>query len=70
MAYSITVQYDPENQVFFTCESDIPGLNVETRSLDEFVEVALDLAPDLLPEEAVIAIDFHVAGLSRVPVAA
>ena len=70
MSHSVTAQYDGENEIYFVLESDITGLHVEARSLDEFVEIALDLAPDLLPGESVISIDFHVAGMPRVPVAA
>jgi hypothetical protein len=70
MAYSVTAQYDPGNHIYRTVESDIPGLNVETPSLDEFIAVVLDLAPDLLPGETVVDIAFHVVGISRVPVAA
>jgi hypothetical protein len=33
--------------------------------MDEFIEVVLDLAPDLVPGESVIDVEFHVAGLSR-----
>jgi Domain of unknown function (DUF1902) len=68
MIYNVTAQYDAENHIYRTLESDIPGLNVETPSLDGFIEVVLDVAPDLLPGGAtVIDIEFHVAGLSRVP---
>jgi hypothetical protein len=70
MSYNVTAQYDAENCVYRTLESDIPGLNVETQSMDEFIEVVLDVAPDLVPGEPVINVKFHVEGLSRVPVAA
>lgn len=70
MGYSVTAQYDAGNHIYRTVESDIPGLNVETQSLDEFIAVVLDLAPDLVPGETVIDVEFHVAGISRVPVAA
>jgi Domain of unknown function (DUF1902) len=70
MSYIVTAQYDGENHIYRTLKSDIPGLNVETPSMDAFIDVVLDLAPDLVPGESVIDIEFHVAGLSRVPVAA
>jgi hypothetical protein len=70
MSYNVTAQYDAEHGIYRTLTSDIPGLNVETSSMDAFIDVVLDVAPDLVPGESVIDIEFHVAGLSRVPVAA
>jgi hypothetical protein len=70
MSYNVTAQYDSEHHIYRTLASDIPGLNVETPSMDEFIEVVFDVAPDLVPGEPVIDVEFHVEGLSRVPVAA
>ena len=46
--YAIRVLWDQETGVWFVESSDIPGLNVETPSLDELVEVVRDAAPDLI----------------------
>ena len=40
--------------------SDIPGLNIEAGSVDEFVAIAHDLAPDLVGDHAAgSSIDFR-----------
>jgi hypothetical protein len=67
MAHTVTAQHDAENEIYFVSESDIKGLHVEAHSLDEFVEIALDLAPDLLPSEPVIDIEFLIAACPAWP---
>lgn len=39
---------DGDAGVWFVESSDLPGLNVEAATLDEFVEIVADLAPDLI----------------------
>ena len=48
MSYTVRVGYDAEEHVYFVLSSDIPGLNIETETFDEFMEVAADAAPDLV----------------------
>jgi predicted RNase H-like HicB family nuclease len=60
MSYTVRVGYDQTESRYFVIESDIPGLNVETNTFEEFIEVTKDLAPDLIgdaPRDA--KIDFH-----------
>ena len=50
MSYHVRVGFDLEHRRYFVVESQIPGLNVETTDLGEFVAIAQDAAPDLLGE--------------------
>ena len=52
MSYVVRVGYDVEERVYFVLSSDIPGLNIETDSFEEFVEVAMDAAPDLIGKDS------------------
>jgi hypothetical protein len=45
---AVTVAFDPEAKVWFVSASDLPGLCVETATLDEMKTVIADVAPDLL----------------------
>lgn len=45
---AITVAWDADNKVWFVEHTDLPGLCVETRTLDELKAVIDDVAPDLL----------------------
>jgi Domain of unknown function (DUF1902) len=45
---AVTVAFDVANNVWFVAETDLPGLCVETATLDEMKAVIDDLAPDLL----------------------
>ena len=46
--YAVRVRHDPEAGVWFVESSDIPGLNVESPSLDGLIEVVRDVAPELI----------------------
>ena len=48
MSYTIRVGFDEESHRYFVIHADIPGLNIETDTFEEFVKVAQDVAPDLL----------------------
>ena len=48
MSYTVRVGFDAEEHVYFVLSSDIPGLNIETETFDEFMEVVADAAPDLV----------------------
>jgi Domain of unknown function (DUF1902) len=45
--FSVTAHWDAEAEVFYS-ESDIPGLVVETNTLDEFIYLVNSLTPELL----------------------
>ena len=48
MQYTITVDHDETEQIWFVQSSDVPGLNAEAPTLDELVAVIADVAPDLI----------------------
>ena len=56
MSYVVHIGYDMQESRYYVLSSEIPGLNVEANSVDEFVEIARDLASELIGE--------HVAGSS------
>ena len=47
MDFFITPVWDPEAEVFYS-DSNIEGLHVEASSLQEFFEIAADVAADLV----------------------
>lgn len=48
LSLRVLVDYDDENRHWYVVHSDIPGMFIETQTLDEAVEVILDVAPDLV----------------------
>jgi hypothetical protein len=52
MSYIVTVGYDEAAHRYYVISSDIPGLNVETDTFEEFVEVVQDVVPDLVGDRA------------------
>ena len=48
MSFTVKVGYDEAERRYFVISSDIPGLNIEADTLDEFIEAAQDAAPDLI----------------------
>jgi hypothetical protein len=48
MRFTITVSHDEKEGVWYVQESDMPGLNAESPTLDALIEVIADLAPGLL----------------------
>ena len=48
MTYLVQIGYDQQERRYYVLASDIPGLTVEAESIDAFVEIARDLAPDLV----------------------
>ena len=51
MSYVVGVGYDEANHRYYVLSSDIPGLNVEEETFEAFVDVVLDVAPELLGRE-------------------
>lgn len=45
--FAVKAVWDEEAQVFYA-QSDIEGLHIEAASLDEFEEIMLDAAPELI----------------------
>ena len=45
--FTVKAIWDNEAQVFYA-QSDIEGLHIEAASLDEFEEIVLDTAPELI----------------------
>ena len=50
MSYVVHVGHDVEQGAYHVLSSDIPGLNVEARSFEDFVDITRDLAPDLVAQ--------------------
>ncbi len=45
---AVTVAFDEEHKRWFVAASDLPGLCIETATLDEMKAVIDDVAPDLI----------------------
>ncbi len=52
MPFTVQVASDDTHHRYYVLSSDIPGLNVETSSFDELMEITTDMLPDLLGERA------------------
>jgi hypothetical protein len=50
MNFVVSVGYDETEHRYYVISSDIPGLNVETSTFEEFVEVVKDFVPDLVAD--------------------
>jgi hypothetical protein len=48
MSYTVKVGFDEHIHRYFVIASEIPGLNIETETFEEFVNIAQDVVPDLL----------------------
>lgn len=46
-SFYVRAVWDPEEKIFFS-ESNIIGLHLETSTFEEFEEVLMDVAPDLI----------------------
>jgi hypothetical protein len=46
-SFYVRAVWDPEEKIFFS-ESNIIGLHLETPTFEEFEEVLMDVAPDLI----------------------
>ena len=71
--YTIVAEWDDEAGVWYTAESDVPGLVVETDDFETFVAEVRQLVPELLRlNEAVsnqqeLTIPLRVVRSERVP---
>lgn len=50
--WTIRAEYDPEAEVWWTADSDIPGLAADAASLDELAHKVGTMLPDLLEVNA------------------
>jgi hypothetical protein len=50
MEFVVNVGFDETQRRYFVLSSEVEGLNVEADTFEELVEIARDLAPDLLPK--------------------
>ena len=48
MSFTITVGFDETERRYFTLSSDLPGLNIEADTFDEFMQSATEVAANLL----------------------
>jgi hypothetical protein len=48
VSFSVQVEHDPMEGVWFVASSDVPGLAAEAESYDALVAVIQDVAPDLI----------------------
>lgn len=46
--WTIRAEYDPEAEVWWTSDSDVPGLAADAKSLDELAQKIGVMLPDLL----------------------
>jgi hypothetical protein len=53
MSYVVGVGYDKASQRYYVLSSDIPGLNVEEETFEAFVDVVLDVAPELIGSDLI-----------------
>ncbi len=61
MSYTVKVGYDKDKHLYHVLAADIPGLNVEAETFEQFVEIVQDVAPDLLDRaEGVIRFEREV----------
>ncbi|MFZ1963224.1 MAG: DUF1902 domain-containing protein [Roseiarcus sp.] len=51
VSYVVKVGFDEAGRRYFVLHSDIPGLNIEADTFEEFVEVVQDVAADLVGEQ-------------------
>jgi len=49
--YRVEAVWDPEVSAYYA-RSDVPGLNVEADTLEAFIEIVKDLAPELIHDNA------------------
>lgn len=48
MVLSVKVRHDTADGVWYVESSDLPGLNAESKTFDELVEIIIDAVPDLI----------------------
>ena len=51
-SYTVHARWDPASRTWWTDGEDLPGLTVQADSFEELVDLVLDLAPELLHDNA------------------
>lgn len=71
-AYHVRADWDAEAKVWVS-SSNIPGLVVEAETLEEFIELVRNLAPELLSENAGVSgpvpVELKASGVLELPLA-
>jgi hypothetical protein len=52
MSYIVSVGFDEANHRYYVLSSDIPGLQVETETFEDFVDTVRDVTPELVGDQA------------------
>ena len=52
--FKVVAMWDPEVEVWYVCETDVPGLNAEGATLDELLAELRILVPELLALNGVV----------------
>jgi hypothetical protein len=52
MSYIVSVGFDEANHRYHVLSSDIPGLQVETETFEDFVDIVRDVTPELVGDHA------------------
>lgn len=55
MAYTVQAEWDAEASVWIATSDDVPGLCAEAATLEQLTDVVLELVPELLVANGVIA---------------
>jgi hypothetical protein len=50
--FTVLIGFDEAEHRYYVLDSEIPGLHVETTTFEEFVDVTMDFAPDLIGARA------------------
>jgi hypothetical protein len=53
MSYIVSVGYDAAKHRYYVPSSEIPGLNVEGETFEAFVDIVLDVAPELIGSDLI-----------------
>jgi hypothetical protein len=53
VSYTVKIGFDEAEHRYFVLASDIPGLNVEADTFEEFIAVVQDVARDLVGEQPI-----------------
>ena len=48
MSYIVKLGFDETTKRYYVLESELPGLNIEAESFEEFCALIRDVAPDLV----------------------
>jgi hypothetical protein len=52
VSYLVSVGFDEAQHRYYVLSSNIPGLNIETETFEEFVDAVRDVTPELMGDQA------------------